>query len=226
MLVYKFDKDKHVHTLDGKRLHGVTTILSKWGDPGPLINWAANAAVDAILSGVPPEEARTAHIKKRDKAGDRGTQVHEMLELAMQEWIETGDVLYEEKDKIVIKVIDWMKEQGLVPYQSEVNLYSQELWAGGICDLIAVKDNKKYIIDFKTSNSVQTKMLFQCGAYSLMYKEMTGEKIDGCCIIHIPKGTRIANCYFRYDVTELEDAFRSILSVYKTDKEVSKLLTY
>lgn len=82
------------------------------------------------------------------------------------------------------------------------------------------------------------------GAYSLMWKEMNREYVgstqgwsgdlcepivDGVCIIHIPKGKKFSpdkGVYWRYDVVELEDAFKSILSTYKLDQDISKLIRY
>ncbi len=225
---YQFDEKKHVHTLDGKRLHGVTTVLSMWGNPGGLINWAANCAVDAIEAGESPEEARKAHTKKRDKAGDIGTQVHKELEDAVNEWIKDGD-FSEDHSPVVLDVLNWLKDNDYVPYKTEAHLYSELLWVGGIVDLVVVKDKKTYIMDFKTSNTVQTKHLYQMGAYSKMWTHMTGDPVEGLCVLHIPKGKKFnadKNVYMRYDVKELEDAFSSILQVYKLDKDVSKLLSY
>lgn len=240
MSKYNFDEQKHIHTLDGKPLHGVTSVLKYWGDPNPLLNWGVKTAVDYIqehgsdlddnhlCSYDVLQEARTAHLKKRDKAGDIGTQLHSELEDAMQEWIESGIGVVSKHSAVVDDVVAWMKDNDLVPYKSEAHLYSKELWLGGIVDLIATKGEKKYILDFKTSNTVQTKMFMQMGAYSLMWKEMTGEKIDGVCIIHIPKGkfSTDKSIYWRYDVEELEEAYECILKAYKLDRDVSKLLNY
>ncbi len=44
---YNFDDKKHIHTLDGIPLHGVTTVLSVISKP-QLIQWSANMAVDFL----------------------------------------------------------------------------------------------------------------------------------------------------------------------------------
>jgi len=229
---YHFDKKKHVHTLDGKRLHGVTTVLKYWGDPGALINWAANTAVDFIVKGGDPEEARTAHTRKRDKAGDRGTKVHEALEVAMNELIETGGYSTADTPEydIVPTVINWMTAERIKPLKSEMAVYSREHWYGGIADGVIEKDGKRYILDFKTSNTVQTKAFIQCGAYSVAVKEMKkAADVAGVVVVHIPKGQSFdpeKNTFWFYDIENLENAWLSILNAYKTDYQLQKLIQW
>lgn len=226
---YAFNEARHIHTYDGKPMHGVTSILRNWGDPGSLINWAANQAVDAIERGESPEEARKAHLKKRDAAGDKGKEVHTELETALNQWISKGTIP-SNTSSVVQSVLMWMRDGGYMPIRSEYPVYNLDLWYAGILDAVVEKEGKRYIMDFKTSGSVQTKFLYQCGAYSLAIKDMKKEaEIGGAVIVHIPRGGSFdpsKNVYVRYDMDALEQAFCSILSVYKLDAEVSKLIKY
>ena len=87
---YEFDARKHAHTLNGKPLMGVTTVLSVISKPA-LIQWSANMACDYVKDNLTDItqlenvllEARTAHRKKKETAGDWGTGVHK----AIEEWI-------------------------------------------------------------------------------------------------------------------------------------------
>lgn len=106
---YKFDRENHIHSLDGKPLIGTSTtiqVISK-----PLTWWAAElAAVAALESGdhIPTiraeyeeackrsdkkkaidalqrkypafKKARFAHFEKKNDAADKGTDMHEELE--------------------------------------------------------------------------------------------------------------------------------------------------
>lgn len=225
---YSFNAARHIHTYDGKNLHGVTSVLKMWGDPGSLIGWAANQAVDAIERGESPEEARKAHLKVRDAAGDKGKEVHALLEESLNKWIAEGSMQLT-VDPVVNSVLEWMRSEGYTPIKAEINLYSTEMWVGGICDLIAEKEGKKIIFDFKTSGTVQTKYFYQLAAYNLMYREMFGDSAFSCAIIHIPRGKSFSvdkNLYWRYDMGELEQAWLGILKTYKTDKELQKLISY
>jgi hypothetical protein len=226
---YAFNPAKHIHTWDGKPLHGVTSVLKMWGDPGALVNWAANQAVDAIARGESKEDARKAHLKIRDAAGDKGKEVHGLLETSMNKWIEEGSVQLA-LDPIVNAVLMWMDTEGYKPVRSEYPVYNLDLWYAGIMDAVVEKDGKRYILDFKTSGSLQTKNFYQCGAYSLAIKDMKEEaEIGGVIIVHIPKGLSFVpedNVYVRYDIGELEKSFTNILETYKLDKEIIKLIKY
>lgn len=227
-MTYAFNASRHIHTYDGKPLHGVTSVLRLWGDPGALVNWAANQAVDAIGRGDTPEEARKAHLKIRDAAGDKGKEVHALLEDSLNQWIKNGGMQLT-IDPVVNSILEWMQVEGYKPIESEKGLYSVNMWTGGICDLIAEKEGKQYILDFKTSGSVQTKYFYQMAAYNLMYKEMYGKGSDACIILHIPKGTSFnvdKNIYLRYDMENLEQAWLGILKTYKIDQELQKLIKY
>lgn len=231
--MYRFDDKKHIHYLDDKRLHGVTTVLSSWGNAGALINWAANQAVDYIKNSdeVTDEvlkKARTAHVRKRNKAGDKGTQVHVELEKILNDWIEKGSPLVnKDHSECVRKVIYWMTDNAITPIATEVNVYSRTHWYGGIFDAIIEKDGKKYILDFKTSSTIQPKYFFQCGAYSLAVKEMKqNANISGVCIVHMPRGesfNKENGVYLRKDLIALERAFLNILETFKLDKDLQKI---
>ena len=225
---YAFDERRHIHTWEGKPLHGVTSVLKSWGDPGSLVNWAANQAVDAIERGESPEEARKAHLKVRDKAGDKGKEVHAELEQILNRMI-AGDSVLGFSNEVVEKVTQWLVAESYKPVQSELPVYNLDLWYAGIMDALVEKDGKKYIMDFKTSGSVQTKYFYQMGAYSLALKAMEEQEIAGAVIVHIPRGTSFNpdnNVYLRYDIEALETAFKDILAVYKLDQEITKLIKY
>jgi len=226
---YSFNAARHIHQWDGKNLYGVTSVLRLWGDPGSLVNWAANQAVDAIARGESKEEARKAHLKIRDAAGDKGKQVHALLEEAMNKWIEDKEVQLT-VDPIVNSVLEWLRSEGYTPLRSEFPVYNIDLWYAGIMDAVVEREGKRFILDFKTSGSLQTKNFYQCGAYSLAIKDMKKEaEIAGAIIVHIPKGLSFKaddNVYIRHDMAELEEAFKNILSVYKLDQEVTKLIKY
>ena len=226
---YSFDSKRHAHCYDGKALYGTTSVLQNWGNPSALISWAANQAVDAIERGEAPEEARKAHLKIRDAAGDKGKLVHGQLEDSLNIWIAEGQMRLSE-DPIVNAVLEWMRSEGYTPVRTEVAVYNLDLWYGGIFDAVVEKEGKRYILDFKTSGSVQTKFFYQCGAYSLAIKDMKKEaEIGGAVIVHIPRGVSFkpdTNIYVRYDIEALEEAFKNILTVYKLDQEVNKLIKY
>lgn len=94
---FYFDSVEHAYFLDGKPLHGITTVLGVIAKPA-LIQWAANMAVDYIeaISRVTItlengnkvrevyqhelKEARVAHRKKKEDAAEKGTDLHALVE--------------------------------------------------------------------------------------------------------------------------------------------------
>src|SRR3990167_1580215 len=103
--MFEFDEKKHLYTLDGKPLTGVTSVLNVIAKPA-LIQWSANMACDYIRDNYSVgcamesllQEARTAHRKKKEGAADIGTRVHKYLE----EWI--ANEPSEETDEQVMKI--------------------------------------------------------------------------------------------------------------------------
>lgn len=190
---YEFDEKAHLHTLDGKPLTGVTTVLSVIAKPA-LIQWAANMACDYIEEKLMFEtdwlnvhkadfanllkEARTAHKKKKESAGTHGTEVHSLIESHINKIIEHFDGyakslrLYTEQNPSVVKFIEWAKENDVKFLASEKHVYSRLMWTGGICDIICEIDGKRYVGDIKTSSAIYPEHFIQASAYAEMLKEM------------------------------------------------------
>ena len=73
-------------------------------------------------------------------------------------------------------------------YGIESMLYSHALKVGGTCDLIARYDGKLSIVDYKTKRSYRKEEYMQDAfiqgtAYSIMWEEMTGQKIEQIVIL-------------------------------------------
>lgn len=240
--MYKFDEKNHIHTLDGKPLMGVTTVLSVISKPA-LIQWSANMACDYISDWVetrikkqsedePTEEmmvlvddesideirgiikqARTAHRKKKESAGDWGTTVHK----AIEEWIKEGKEP-ELEDENQVKVFnlfkDWATENKIKFLESEKHLYSKEMWIGGIVDMVFEMDGKKYIGDIKTSSGIYNEAFFQMGAYHLMLEEMGVKDIEGYIVINLKKDGKM-DMKMAVDLDLNQTAFKHALGLYK-----------
>ncbi len=234
---YSFDEGKHAHKLDGKPLCGVTTVLSVIAKPA-LIQWAANMACDYIKeksastanAGVRIydvldtvlDEARSAHRKKKEKAGDVGSEIHDGIEKLVKQSIEqNGGMLDNVKMKgeatpvtvCINNFIEWARENKVKFIESEKNVYSRNLWIGGILDLVVEMDGKRLIADIKTSSGIYNEHFFQMAAYDLCLEEM-GEKVDGYLVINLKKTGE-----FDLKITENKEinreAFKSALSLYK-----------
>lgn len=218
---FKFNPKNHRYTLDGKPLTGVTTIIGIIDKSGPLMTWAVNETI-AHLKKVPDdyEGAKGAWRKKRDKAGDVGTAVHN----AIEEFAKTGEDqnLEDPKaQKMYNKFIQWTKDENIKILLSEQRLYSKEYWYAGTCDLVFEKDGKKYIGDIKTAKAIYLTNWIQMAGYDICLNELDKVRdLEGYCVINIPKefdkdGEPKLNVEYKYERQEFINAFLAALDLYR-----------
>lgn len=223
---YKFDDKNHIHTLDGTPLHGVTTVLQVISKPA-LIQWAANMAVEYVQNKITEAqpgsvldnlaiwltEAKTAHRKKKEKAGDWGSELHE----AVENWIKTKvEPVFEGTQKTAFENFkNWCQEHKVEFLESEKHVWSKEMWVGGICDLVFTMNGKKYIGDIKTSSRIYNEHFFQMAAYNLCLEEMgEHQDVEGYVVINLKKDGEIA--LMRADNMKLNrEAFLAALTLHK-----------
>lgn len=225
---YTFDEANHVHKLDGKPLTGVTTVLGVINKPA-LIQWSANQVVEYIkgLTGKWDEafkawivtsedldEAKYAHKKKKESAGEIGSEAHDIVE----QYIKTGITKVSPNEKVNVMVknfIDWAVLNKVKFLESEKHVHSKEMWVGGICDLVMEIKGKIYVGDIKTSSGIYPEAFFQTAAYSAMLKETGGyTHFDGLIVINLKK-TGGFEYKFNYDVEGNLNAFKAALTLYR-----------
>lgn len=159
----------------GNKLPSVTTVLGHFKKE-KLIEWQ---------NKVGAEKAE----RVRHRASVRGTKFHNMMEKYL---------LNDTKQNIFEDVMPDMKQafNDAKPYIDKIDeihyiespLYSETLGLAGRTDVIAEYDGVASIIDFKTSLNMKKEAwidnYFEQGtAYSLMYEELTGIKIEQIVII-------------------------------------------
>ena len=69
-------------------------------------------------------------------------------------------------------------------------LFRSELKIAGTCDCICEIDGELWVIDFKTSNHLQTVYDLQGAAYAQMYKECFGKEADRIGILWLKSKSR------------------------------------
>ena len=118
------------------------------------------------------------------KAADDGTQVHEMIEEylngeEMNFLSPTGSLLYDPNVwQMFLKFVEWWETYKPTLLETEVHLFSDKLKVAGTCDLVCEIEGELWIVDFKTSNSIQTTYELQTAIYSECYEECFGKKAD------------------------------------------------
>lgn len=199
----KFTHNGHRYQVDTgsgwKPVQGVTTILGKVIAKDGLVNWAANLAVQAMVDGATPEEAKKAHTKKKDKGADIGSEVHTAIESHIKG--EKVTTTTPEAKKALDAFYEWLTQRDVKFLESEIAVYSKKYNYCGTCDFIAEIDGRRYIGDWKTAdpkkewkNNKYTGKLqaypehyIQVAAYDQALIEMGHAPFDGHMIVYVTK---------------------------------------
>jgi len=130
------------------------------------------------------------------KAANEGTEVHEMIEAYLN-----GEELnflspkgYPQYDTLVwqmfLRFVDFWEEYKPELIETEVHLFSDELKVAGTCDMVCRIDNELWIIDFKTSNHLQTTYDLQTAVYGKCYEECFGHTPDRYGVLWLKSNKR------------------------------------
>ena len=255
---YHFDEPKHVHSLDGKPLDGTSSVCGIVYKP--LSWWASGKAVE-IFGWVHKREriqtrleASNAVLKKIKKMGDReyldlidkaygnhnvfldtsaqkGTDLHAELET----WAK-GQMTGKKKEPInqILRFVNWCRENVDEFLWTELHVYSEKNWTGGICDLgVLMKDGRIGLIDHKSSKETYYTHFLQDGGYVLQVEENKGgfDK-DGNRIFElekpidfigvVPYGGDDNTPVIKDNVKDFKDEFKSALKLYRGNKRFNK----
>ena len=138
------------------------------------------------------------HIVK--KAASEGTLVHEMIE----EWLDGKEITFLYPDgnpkmsshvwQMFLRFVDFWETYNPTLIEAEVHLFSDEIKVAGTCDLVCELEfngkTERWIIDFKTSNHLQTTYDLQGAIYAQCYEECYGKKIDRVGILWLKSKSR------------------------------------
>jgi hypothetical protein len=150
---------------DGKRVPGVTTILSVLNKP-VLVKWANNLGLQGIDSS-----------KYVDEKATIGTCCHYMVECHVKgskpDLSEFSPHDVELAENGFLKFLDWEKLYGpLVLLGSEMVLVSEAMRCGGTIDLFVELNGIPTLLDIKTSGSgIWPEMKHQVSAYNAILWE-------------------------------------------------------
>ncbi len=173
-------------TKDGEVVPSVTTVIGNvlGFNKNILINWTKSLAF----------RGQDADKVKKDSA-TIGTSAHYLIECKIRNEKFDKEELKKLTKEQLIQVTNaykgWKKwEEEWKPDEylyTEISLVSEKYKFGGTVDIVVKKDDKIYILDNKTSNSLHMEMIVQLGAYKILFEEHHTEKINQCGIIKIEK---------------------------------------
>lgn len=228
---FVFDAKAHLYTFDGKPLTGVTSVLGVINKPA-LIQWAANEAINHVkangnrielgdgeagfirydIAEGTLEEARTAHRKKKEAAGDVGTAFHFWVE---QYANGTKLPIPEGAEKMAEHFLNWVETHKVKFLANELRLYSLNYWLAGTMDFLVEVDGKKYVGDLKTSSGIYGREYFaQCAAYRMMLEEMGEKDIVGSVVVRCGKKGDFEEKY-SFDYETDKKIFLAALTIYR-----------
>jgi len=130
--------------------------------------------------GIDRWKDRIGHAEANRIAGTAaklGTTVHDLLERYIlghdtSSYKISNPIAYER----FVHIMNSLNENVTDVYGVEIQMYSDEIRAAGTCDLLCKFNNKKTVLDYKTSRRVKTKeqiftYFMQGAAYAIMAKE-------------------------------------------------------
>ena len=118
------------------------------------------------------------------KAASQGTETHEMIEdyLNGKELKFLSSKGQPKYDTLVwqmfLRFVDFWEKYNPELIETEVHIFSDELKVAGTCDMVCKIDGELWIIDFKTSNHLQTTYDLQTSVYAKCYEECFEKKAD------------------------------------------------
>jgi len=134
------------------------------------------------------------------KAAEEGTLVHEMIE----DWLNGKEIkfLYDNGNpkmpahvwQMFLRFVDFWETYNPTLIEAEVHLFSDEIKVAGTCDLVCEIEidgkMERWIIDFKTSNHLQTTYDLQGAIYAQCWEECYGKKIDRVGVLWLKSKSR------------------------------------
>jgi hypothetical protein len=162
--------DSRYYRRNGQYYPSITYVLSYYPKGKHFENWLKQVGFSAD------------HIVK--KASEEGTKVHEMIE----NYLNGKELNFLDKNNIptcdpeiwqmFIKFVDWWEEYKPTLIETEVHLFSDKYKVAGTCDLVCEINGELWIIDFKTSNHLQTTYDLQTAVYAQCFEECFGKKVN------------------------------------------------
>jgi hypothetical protein len=227
----------YTHNKTGEKFTSVTTILGKYKKPFDSEGAATRVAK---REGVSKEMVLEMWEKEKNKACDRGTSLHKLLEdyITVGEQVDDYGWLYKTYDRCAEYNVDRYKK-----VLCEQLLWNEELKVSGLADLIYEhKDGTFTVGDFKTnkryrfSSDYNEWMLppldhltvcehstytMQLSIYAWLYEQLTGKRCRKLVIYYL-KGDRFVAHHGNYMKAEVENLMKD----FNAAREAAELEIY
>ena len=230
-----FDPGKHLYTVDGRPVDGVTSALGAIAKPA-LVPWAVKMAVEHFERSVKPgvaldeieiaricADAKAAHRRSSGDAAAIGTLVHQFAEDVLDDGIATMPV-NPQAEASCRAFLEWTRQHNVKPSHVERRIYSHAYNYAGTCDLVAEIDGRLTVADFKTSSGLYDEMRFQVSAYkAAMVEEGIVPEDAARAIIRFSKVDGSFEFHRLPDADDEPDfeAFLAALAIYRRQRALN-----
>lgn len=230
------EENRKNHQVNGEHVPSVTQILKVLDKSGPLMWWAWRGALQSIAARVDRgeslpkdwkvleaelKEAKETPNHRRNKAGARGTGIHDAAELwALEKKVPNPNDFPEEERGFVQALASWIADKEPEFLEIEVPVGSAEHGFIGKFDFRGVVDGKTVIGDYKTSSGVYVEHFLQLAAYELASVEMGNEPTEGQLVVRLAEDGSYEQVYSRATANQ----FLSVKAAYEAQKAVNEEL--
>jgi len=211
--------DSRYYRRNGKYYPSITYVLSAYPKGKHFENWLKQMGTSAD------------YIVKQ--AGQEGTQVHEMIEAYLNgeelNFLNSlGNPAYNpDVWQMFLRFVDFWETYNPKLIETEVHLFSDELKVAGTCDMVCEIDDKLWVIDFKTSNHLQTTYDLQTAVYAKCYEECYGKTADHTAVLWLKSSKRGPKDGFMqgkgWEIYESKRTMDENLDIFKTVKKLFDL---
>jgi hypothetical protein len=211
--------DSRYYRRNGKYYPSITYVLSAYPKGKHFENWLKQMGTSAD------------YIVKQ--AAQEGTQVHEMIEAYLNgeelNFLNSlGNPTYNpDVWQMFLRFVDFWETYNPKLIETEVHLFSDELKVAGTCDMVCEIDGKLWVIDFKTSNHLQTTYDLQTAVYAKCYEECYGKTADHTAVLWLKSSKRGPKDGFMqgkgWEIYESKRTQEENLDIFKTVKKLFDL---
>ena len=131
--------------------------------------------------------------------------------------------------QMFLRFVDFWETHKPTLIETDVHLFSEELKVAGTCDLICEIKGELWVIDFKTSNHLQTTYDLQSAAYAQCYKECFGKEAARIGVLWLKSKSRgVDNSGKRlkgknWEIYESPRSQKENIDIYKSVKRIFDL---
>ena len=166
----------------------VTEIINKVLDKPALRYWFGQQVYLATIKdpSIDEKEALSAPYKVSNKAKDRGSTIHSIVE-AFKETGEIIDKIPDDYKGYAQAFYDFMNTFDIKILEQEKTIFSNKHMIAGTLDIFAKIKDKQYIIDVKTGKDIYQEAGLQLSAYAEIMRE-NSYVVDDIAILLLETG--------------------------------------